>query len=656
MKRLPPGPAGERPEASLKTFLALLKNVWPDDRPDLKIRVVLALVALLLSKVISGIAPFFYKNAVDVLSASGVDAVILVPVGLIVAAGVARIFVVAFAQARDAFAARVVQHAVRRVAITTFRHIHNLSLRFHLERRTGGLSRVIERGNNAIDIIIRFLLFNTVPTLVEILIVGGILAVYLSWTFTAVLFATIIAYVAFTAMVTEWRVAIRRQMNEADTEAYGKAVDSLLNYETVKYFGNETHEAKRFDASMAEYEDAAVRTTTSLSVLNAGQTLIFTAGMTICMLMAGFGVADGSLTVGDFVLVNAYFIQIYIPLNFLGTVHREVKQGLVDLERLFNLQSKAPEIRDVTGAPELAVTGGAITFEAVAFSYDADRQILDALDFTVPAGRTYAIVGPSGVGKSTISRLLYRFYDPNSGRILIDGQDISEVTQQSLRAAIGMVPQDTVLFNDTIGYNIAYGRPGATAEEIVAAARAAQVDDFVSKLPAGYDTLVGERGLKLSGGEKQRVAIARTILKAPPILILDEATSALDSFTEREIQSALAAVSRGRTTLVIAHRLSTIIDADQILVLKAGRVAERGRHDQLLAMDGLYAALWRRQLEAAEAEAIVSMAAGAFPGGLNGPSGPSGNVDTGDTPAPGVVLSDALDEEPEALMPPPGPK
>jgi len=646
MRRLPPGPAGERSHASLKTFLELLKNVWPQDRPDLKLRVVLALTALLISKIISGIAPFFYKNAVDVLSESGVKAVIIVPVALIVAGGLARIFVVGFAQLRDAFAARVVQNAVRRVAITTFRHIHSLSLRFHLERRTGGLSRVIERGNAAIDIIIRFLLFNTVPTLVEILIVGGILAVFLSWTFTAVLFATIVAYVAFTTLVTEWRVAIRRQMNEADTEAYGKAIDSLLNYETVKYFGNERHEADRFDSSMRDYEEAAVKTSTSLTVLNTGQTLIFSIGMTICMLMAGYGVAGGTMTVGDFVLVNAYFLQIYLPLNFLGTVHREVKQGLVDLEKLFDLKATDPEIRDIPDARELEIKGATITFEAVGFSYVADRSILDRIDLTVPAGGTVAIVGPSGVGKSTISRLLFRFYDVNSGRILIDGQDISHVTQKSLRAAIGMVPQDTVLFNDTIGYNIAYGRPGASKEDIIAAARLAQVHEFVASLPAGYDTMVGERGLKLSGGEKQRVAIARTLLKAPPILILDEATSALDSLTEKEIQSALAVASRGRTTLVIAHRLSTIIDADQILVLKAGRVAERGRHDQLLAMDGIYASLWHRQQEAAEAQALQSATTG-------DPSSDSEinarNVETGDKQPSGLALPEAKDKKPRAL-------
>lgn len=605
--------AGEQAENGLRTFLALLVNVWPADRPDLKLRVVLALTALLFSKIVTGIAPFFFKEAVDALSGAGVETLVLVPVAMIIAIGLARVAMVGFAQLRDALSARVVQHAVRKVALKTFRHIHHLSLRFHLERRTGGLSRVIERGNRAIDVIIRFLLFNTVPTILEILIVGVILAVYLNWVFSAVLIGTIAIYVVFTALVTEWRVAIRRQMNEADTDAYGKAIDSLLNYETVKYFGNERHEADRFDQSLRDFEEASVKTLLSLTLLNTGQTAIFTIGMTICMLMAGSGVANGQLTVGDFVLVNTYFLQIYMPLNFLGTVHREIKQGLVDLEKLFDLQSQDPEIRDAPGAPELEVDGAEIVFDNVNFAYDSVRPILKSVSFVVPAGKTVAIVGPSGVGKSTVSRLLYRFYDVTSGRILVDGQDISVVSQSSLRAAIGMVPQDTVLFNDTIGYNIGYGRPGAGLKNVIAAAKMAQVDDFVKTLPDGYDTLVGERGLKLSGGEKQRVAIARTILKGPPILILDEATSALDSFTEKEIQSALAAVSKDRTTVVIAHRLSTIVDADEILVLSAGRIAERGRHSALLANDGVYAALWHRQQEVAKVEALVAGTDGGAP-------------------------------------------
>lgn len=606
MKSLPPGQASDQSEKSLSTFIALLKSVWPDDRPDLKIRVALALSALLVSKFISVIGPFFLKDAIDAMSGVGVETIILVPVGLIVAAGLARVGTVAFAQLRDAFAARVVQHAVRRVALATFRHIHNLSLRFHLERRTGGLSRIIERGNRAIDVIIRFLLFNTVPTLVEIIVVGCILAFYLDWTYSLVLIGTIVTYVMFTSYVTEWRVAIRRQMNDADTEAYGKAIDSLLNYETVKYFGNEEHEAVRFDRSIRDYEDAAVRTSLSLSLLNTGQTLIFTGGMTIAMVMAGYGVVAGKMTVGDFVLVNAYFMQIYMPLNFLGTVHREVRQGLIDLEKLFDLQASDPEIVDLPDAPELVVSGAKIEFRDVEFAYEPDRPILKGVNFTVPSGHTIALVGASGAGKSTISRLLYRFYDITGGHIEIDGQDISKVSQKSLRRAIGMVPQDTVLFNDTIGYNIGYGRPDASQDEIIEAAKQASVHDFVTRLPQGYDTLVGERGLKLSGGEKQRVAIARTLLKAPPILLLDEATSALDSFTEKEIQAALATVSKDRTSIVIAHRLSTVIDADEILVLAAGHIVERGRHSDLLERDGSYAALWRRQQEAAKAEAIIA--------------------------------------------------
>jgi ATP-binding cassette subfamily B protein len=589
------------------TFVRLLKFVWPSGRTDLKVRVALALLALLAAKAIGALVPFAFKFAVDGLT-QGVDVatgLAAAPIAMIIAYGVGRFATGAFAQLRDAIAARVVEHAVRRLATTSFDHLHRLSLRFHLERRTGGLSRVIERGTNGIEVIVRFSLFNIMPTILELALVGGILAAFLGFEFAAVLVVAIAIYAVFTIRVTEWRVGIRREMNEADSDAYSKAVDSLLNFETVKYFGNEGHESARFDGAMAAYERGAVRTTETLTVLNGGQALIFTAGLVICMVMAANGVLAGQLTVGDFVMVNAYFIQVYVPLNFLGMVHREMRQGFVDLENLFTLLDKDSEIADRPGAPDLAVTDGVVRFTDVRFAYDPERLILKGVSFAVPAGKTVAVVGPSGAGKSTISRLMFRFYEPQGGTIEIDGQEVRSVTQASLRRAIGMVPQDTVLFNDTIGYNICYGRPGAGREEMEQAARLAQLHDFVAGLPRGYDTMVGERGLKLSGGEKQRVAIARTILKAPPILILDEATSALDSFTEREIQAALKNVAQGRTSIVIAHRLSTIIDADEILVLDDGQIAERGTHRGLIAEGGLYAAMWQRQQEAAEAEALL---------------------------------------------------
>ena len=587
-------------EGEISAIFRLIKLIWPRDRPDLKIRVVLAFTSLLLAKVVSAGVPFIYKDAVD--SFEPVDGIIVVPVALLLAYGIAQIGRVAFAEIRDAFAAKVMQYAVRKVALRTFEHLHALSLRFHLERRTGGLSRVIERGTKAIETIIRFSLFITIPTIFEIAFVSVVLAVYLGAVYAVILVATVSIFYGFTAWVTEWRVAIRRQMNDADTESYTKVVDSLLNYETVKYFGNEAHESRRFDSSMAIYEQAAIKTSVSLTVLNSGQVALFTVGMTGAMILAGMGVADGSVTLGEFVMVNAYFLQVYLPLNFLGTVHREIKQGLVDLESLFSLLNRDVEIVDEPGAPDLVVGKGDIRFKQVDFHYDPSREILHGVDFTVPGGRTLAVVGASGAGKSTLSRLLFRFYGVARGEILIDGQDVGKVTQRSLRAAIGIVPQDTVLFNDTIGYNIAYGRIDATTQEIEQAARMAQIHDFIAGLPEGYDTHVGERGLKLSGGEKQRVAIARTILKGPPILILDEATSALDSFTEAEIQSALKAVSQGRTTLVIAHRLSTVVDADEIVVLEKGRIVERGDHNKLLALGGHYADLWSRQREAAAAE------------------------------------------------------
>ena len=593
------GPPPLVPRGHWWTLASVLPRLWPAGRTDLRARVVMAMIALIGAKIVTVYVPFLYKEAVDRLSPeTAAAAAVVVPVALIVAYGVGRILMVALAQLRDAVFAKVGQNAVRELAVETFRHLHALSLRFHLERRTGGLSRVIERGTKGIDFLLRFSLFNIVPTIIELILVCIILAYAFDVRYAAVTAVTVIVYMIFTFAVTEWRTRFRRQMNDLDTEANTKAVDSLLNYETVKYFGNEDHEAQRFDRSMAGYEHAAVKTTTSLSLLNTGQTLIFTAGLAALMLMAAQGIADGILTVGAFVMVNAYLIQLYQPLNLLGTVYREIRQALIDMETMFDLLQVPPEIRDAAHAQPLAVAGGELVFEHVGFFYDPDRRILDDVSFRVPAGRTLAIVGPSGAGKSTISRILYRFYDISEGCVRIDGQDIRDVTQASLRAAIGMVPQDTVLFNDTIRYNIRYGRPDASDAEVEAAARLAQIAGFIERLPKGYETRVGERGLKLSGGEKQRVAIARTILKNPPILLLDEATSALDTHTEKEIQAALKGISENRTTLIIAHRLSTVIDADEILVLEQGRVMERGRHDDLLAKGGIYADMWNRQREA----------------------------------------------------------
>ena len=593
------GPPPLVPRGHWWTLASVLPRLWPAGRTDLRARVVMAMIALIGAKIVTVYVPFLYKETVDRLSPeTAAAAAVVVPVALIVAYGVGRILMVALAQLRDAVFAKVGQNAVRELAVETFRHLHALSLRFHLERRTGGLSRVIERGTKGIDFLLRFSLFNIVPTIIELVLVCIILAYAFDIRYAAVTAVTVIVYMIFTFAVTEWRTRFRRQMNDLDTEANTKAVDSLLNYETVKYFGNEDHEARRFDRSMAGYEHAAVKTTTSLSLLNTGQTLIFTAGLAALMLMAAQGIADGILTVGAFVMVNAYLIQLYQPLNLLGTVYREIRQALIDMETMFDLLQVPPEIRDAAHAQPLAVAGGELVFEHVGFFYDPDRRILDDVSFRVPAGRTLAIVGPSGAGKSTISRILYRFYDIAEGCVRIDGQDIRDVTQASLRAAIGMVPQDTVLFNDTIRYNIRYGRPDASDAEVEAAARLAQIAGFIERLPKGYETRVGERGLKLSGGEKQRVAIARTILKNPPILLLDEATSALDTHTEKEIQAALKGISENRTTLIIAHRLSTVIDADEILVLEQGRVMERGRHDDLLAKGGIYADMWNRQREA----------------------------------------------------------
>jgi len=603
----------------LSVLRELFPYVWPANRPDLRWRVVIALAALVVAKAITLAVPIAYKAVIDLLTGeasaseiAGLSALGLaaVPAVLIIAYGVGRVLMVLFAQFRDVWFTVVAQHAVRELAKKTFRHLHALSLRFHLERRTGGLSRVIERGVNGVDTIVRMAVLNSIPTAVELVMISGLIAYYFGWIYVLVVLLTVALYVWFTFWASERRIAIRRDMNESDTEAHSKAVDSLLNYETVKYFGNEELEARRFDSSMARYERAAIRTYTSLGLLNTGQAVIFTIGTVVCMLLAARDVTRGVLTVGGFVMINAILMQLYLPLNFMGMVYREIKQGLIDIETMFALLHEPPEIVDRKGAKPLRVTKGEIKFENIAFAYDPERTILKNVSFAVPAGKMVAIVGPSGAGKSTISRILFRFYELSGGRVLIDGQDIRDVTQASLRAAIGMVPQDTVLFNDTIEYNIRYGKPEASQAEVREAARLAQIHDFIMTLPQGYDALVGERGLKLSGGEKQRVAIARTILKAPPILMLDEATSALDSHTEREIQDALERVARERTSLVIAHRLSTVVHADNIIVLDHGEIVEQGTHFELLAKGGLYASLWARQREADEARERLAQAVG----------------------------------------------
>jgi ABC-type transport system involved in Fe-S cluster assembly fused permease/ATPase subunit len=592
------------------TVRHLWPYMWPAGRPDLRMQVVLALVALVLSKVATTLIPFAYKGIIDSLDGTGPDQALImglaVPIVLVIAYVLGNIFDAGFQQLRDVLFAGVGQHAVRKLALETFQHIHRLSLRFHLSRRTGGLSRVIERGTKGIESVVRFAMLNIVPTILEFAVVAVIFVWLFGVSYLGVLVVMIWAYLYFTIKASNWRIGIRRSMNDSDTDANGKAVDSLLNYETVKYFANEKLEAQRFDEAMGRYERSAIRIWTSLGFLNFGQAVIFYGGFLVISIMSIQGVMAGRLTLGDFVLLNTFLMQIYRPLNFIGFVYRELRQGLTDIEEMFKLLAKDPEIEDKPDAKALAVVGPVIRFEDVSFHYDADRAILKGVSFEVPAGKTVAIVGPTGAGKSTISRLLYRFYDVTGGRITIDGQDLRDVTQESLRSTIGMVPQDTVLFNDTIGYNILYGRPDATMEEVREAARMAQVGPFIEALPKGYDTPVGERGLKLSGGEKQRVAIARTILKAPSILILDEATSALDTKTERDIQAALDVVSRNRTSVVIAHRLSTVINADEILVLRDGRVAERGNHSELLAQNGLYAQMWSRQREATEAEEALA--------------------------------------------------
>jgi ATP-binding cassette subfamily B protein len=589
------------------TIKNLWPYMWPSDRPDLKRRVVLATLFLLLSKVVLITVPYFFKWATNALngelSAPGwLPVALATPVMLVIAYNVVRLVQWGFNQLRDALFASVGQHAVRQLAYRTFVHMHQLSLRFHLERRTGGLSRIIERGTKGIEIIVRFTILNTVPTLIEFALTAVIFGITYGWKYVAVTAITVWLYIWFTVRASDWRIAIRRAMNDSDTDANTKAVDSLLNFETVKYFGNEDMESRRFDSSMAGYERSATQVWTSLGWLNMGQGVIFGIGMMVMMVMSAMAVQRGDQTIGDFVFINAMLMQLAVPLNFIGFVYREIRQGLADIEHMFELLDVEPEVKDAPNAASLDVKSGTIRFEDVSFSYDPARPILKGISFEVPAGKTIAIVGPSGAGKSTISRLLYRFYDIQSGSISIDGQDVSQVTQKSLRAAIGMVPQDTVLFNDTIAYNIRYGRVGANEEEVRKAAELAQISGFIESLPEGFDSMVGERGLKLSGGEKQRVAIARTILKAPPILILDEATSALDTATEQEIQTALDFVSKGRTTLVIAHRLSTVVGADEIIVLKDGKIAERGRHGELLAQKGLYASMWDRQREATEAE------------------------------------------------------
>ncbi|WP_062222667.1 MULTISPECIES: ABCB family ABC transporter ATP-binding protein/permease [unclassified Aureimonas] len=596
-----------------RTLANLWPYMWPQERPDLRGRVLWASFFLVLAKILTVGIPYFYKWATDALngvnSAQGwLPLVLTGAVTLVVAYNIARVVSVALNQLRDSLFASVGQYAVRILAYQTFVHMHQLSLRFHLERRTGGLSRIIERGTKGIETIVRFTILNTLPTILEFALTAAIFGFSYGLSYLVVISATVVLYGWFTIKASDWRITIRREMNDSDTDANTKAIDSLLNFETVKYFGNETMEADRYDRSMARYEKAATETWTSLGWLNFGQGVIFSAGMGIAMVMSAMEVRAGTQTIGDFVFINALLMQLSVPLNFIGFVYREIRQGLTDMEEMFNLLDIRQEVKDRPGAPDLVVAQGAIRFEDVRFGYDPERQILRGVSFEVPAGKSVAIVGPSGAGKSTISRLLFRFYDLDSGRITIDGQDISEVRQESVRKSIGIVPQDTVLFNDTIRYNIRYGRPSASDEEVQKAADLAQISRFIELLPDGFDTMVGERGLKLSGGEKQRVAIARTLLKSPPILVLDEATSALDTHTEQDIQSALQLVSRHRTTLTIAHRLSTIIDADEIIVLRAGVIVERGSHRDLLQSNGLYAEMWRMQREESEAEETLRRA------------------------------------------------
>ncbi|MFV0333901.1 MAG: ABCB family ABC transporter ATP-binding protein/permease [Tropicimonas sp.] len=592
----------------------VLRNVapylWPRGRPDVRLRVIAALTVLVLAKLIAVATPLLYKQAVDALAGDAPEGAALLGLGVIgltVSYGLARLFSAGFQQLRDAIFARVGQGALRSLAVRTFRHIHALSLSYHLSRRTGALSRVMERGVKGVAFLLRFLIFSIGPLLLELGMICGVLVTLFDWRFLAVVVITLTLYIWFTFAVTNWRIRIRREMNERDNEAHQRAIDALLNFETVKYFAAEEREAARYDRAMAGYESAALRTAYSLAFINVGQGVIVNAGLVAVMAMATAGVARGTMTVGDFVMVNAYMIQVIMPLNFLGTVYREIRQRLVDMGEMFDLLEQPPEVVDAPGAAPLRVSGGEVVFEDLSFAYEPGRPILDRVSLRVRAGGSLAIVGATGSGKSTLGRLLFRFYEASGGAIRIDGQDLRDVTLASLHRAIGVVPQETVLFNDTIGYNIAYGRPEASREEIVRAARAAGIDDFIASQPRGYDTLVGERGLKLSGGEKQRVGIARTLLKDPPILLLDEATSALDTHTEQEIQASLARIETGRTVIMIAHRLSTIVEADQIVVLEAGRVVERGSHAELLARGGRYAGMWAVQ-QAATEDAVLPAA------------------------------------------------
>ena len=585
------------PSNSLRTFATLLPFLWPQGRPDLKIRVLLALLSLILAKAANVMVPLVLGDAVDQLGNLDNETHLWlgIPLAVILAYGIFRLSSLALNELRDALFARVAQHAVRALALRVFEHLHSLSIRFHLSRKTGALNRFIDRGTNSVRFLLSFVAFNVVPTVIELLLIGGILWALFGFAYTAITIVTIALYVWLTFVITTWRTRIRREMNDAENDIGSRTVDSLLNFETVRYFNNESHEVARLDEALADYEKAAVRTRESLSLLNVAQAGVVTLGVTLMLVLAAFDIRNGDMTVGDFVVVNTYLLQVAIPLNILGTVYREIRQSMVDMENLFALVDEKTDVADASDAKPLRHEGGVIEFQDVSFSYETNRTILKNINLAVDAGTTTAIVGPTGSGKSTISRLLLRFYDPQAGRILIDGQDLRALTQHSLREAIGVVPQDTVLFNDTIYYNIAYGNPKANEDQVLAAAEAAQLDDFIQRLPERYQTLVGERGLKLSGGEKQRVAIARALLRDPEIFFFDEATSSLDSTTEREIQSNFAEISKGKTSLVIAHRLSTIVEADQILVLAEGAITERGTHPTLLAENGLYAKLWREQ-------------------------------------------------------------